>query len=109
MAIAQLRRQLAAGAAGATLTGGGRPPLPAARVRSRAQSVDSQGSADENDSCNAAGSLRSKRLRRAASGGVQDAIAADSCSGWAAADVSPPLKRVGTLPVRLLLAGCWWA
>ena len=83
-------------------------PLACSRVRSRAvspagASERSQGSADENggDSTNTggAGSQRSKRPRRAASGGVLGAVAAEA-SDWGFELLSPPLKRSNSMPVR---------
>lgn len=86
-------------------------PLPACRrVRSRANSGDdsqlSHGTTEENggDSANTGGSQRSKRPRRAASGGVLGAVAAEA-GDWESELVSPPLKRANSLPVRGLRGG----
>ncbi|KAL4457755.1 hypothetical protein ABPG75_012620 [Micractinium tetrahymenae] len=114
MAMAKLaaaQRNLAAATAAATLTGGagvalGRPPLPGSRVRSRANSGDSQlsqGSADENGGASfnmGATAGQRKRPRRAASGGVLGAVAAEACQ-WGLEMVSPPLKRANSLPAGL--------
>ncbi|KAL4443018.1 hypothetical protein ABPG77_008509 [Micractinium sp. CCAP 211/92] len=113
MAMSKLaaRLNLASTAAAATLTGGamavlGRPPLPGSKVRSRANSGDtqlSQGSIDENagDSTNIGGpAVQRKRPRRAASGGVLGAVAAEA-SRWGLEMVSPPLKRANSLPAGL--------
>lgn len=96
MAVAQLKRTAE------TLTGGskglGARMLIPARVRSLAAGVSFSAaspaiSADSHDSA----AHRAKRPKRAASGGVLGAVAAET-SDWGLDVVSPPLKRAHSLP-----------
>eukprot|EP00887_Chlorella_sp_A99_P002664 scaffold6.g2664.t1 len=107
VAVAKLTAPCGLLAEGATLTGGatGRPPLPPALLRkplspSSAANSLSLGSGGSLDAAASQGLLhRSKRPRRAASGGVLGAVAAEAAC-WGA-DASPTLKRANSLPSAL--------
>lgn len=82
-------------------------PSACSHLRGRALSGDSQGSADENVGASSNLTAGSKRPRRAASGGVLGAVAAEAGNYWTDDLVSPPLKRAASLPVSA--PWLWWS